>query len=113
MIGHRGLAAWSGEVAGEAYLVAIRGEIARDVALDLRLGHVAVRHLMDNQTLRQPAAAPAQARASFADADTMTAEAALRFGSTRAYLEIGADAELTDPAVAWRDLPPLRNPSME
>jgi len=49
-----------------------RGEIADDVALTLRLGHVAVRHLMDNQTLRQPAAAPAQARATFADADTMT-----------------------------------------
>lgn len=73
-----------------------RGQIAEDVGLTLRLGHVAVRHLMDNQTMRQPAAARPQARASFADADTMTAEAALRFGSTRAYLEIGADAELTD-----------------
>jgi iron complex outermembrane receptor protein len=73
-----------------------RGEIAEDVGLTVRLGHVAVRHLMDNQTLRQPAAAPAQARATFADADTVTAEAALRFGSNRAYFEVGADAELTD-----------------
>lgn len=73
-----------------------RGEIADDVALTLRLGHVAVRHLMDNQTLRQPAAAPAQARATFADADTMTAEAALRFGGAQHYLEVGADAEITD-----------------
>ncbi|MBU7579912.1 MAG: TonB-dependent receptor [Porphyrobacter sp.] len=73
-----------------------RGQIAEDVGLTLRLGHVAVRHLMDNQTLRQPAAAPAQARASFADADTMTAEATLRFGTGRAYLEVGADAEITD-----------------
>ncbi len=41
-----------------------RGQIAEDVGLTLRLGHVAVRHLMDNQTLRQPRAIPAQARAS-------------------------------------------------
>ncbi len=73
-----------------------RGQIAEDVGLTLRLGHVAVRHLMDNQTLRQPRAIPAQARASFAEADTMTAEAALRFGGSRAYLEVGADAEITD-----------------
>ena len=73
-----------------------RGQIAEDVGLTVRLGHVAVRHLMDNQTLRQPAAPPAQARASFADADTLTAEVALRFGGSRAYLEVGADAEITD-----------------
>lgn len=73
-----------------------RGQIAEDVGLTLRLGHVAVRHLMDNQTLRQPAAAPARARATFADADTMTAEAALRFGTPRAYVEVGADGETTD-----------------
>lgn len=73
-----------------------RGQISEDVGLSLRLGHVAVRHLMDNQTLRQPAAAPMQARATFADADTVTAEAALRFGGNRAYFEVGADAELTD-----------------
>jgi iron complex outermembrane receptor protein len=73
-----------------------RGQIAEDVGLTVRLGHVAVRHLMDNQTLRQPAAAPMQARATFADADTMTVEAALRFGGARAYFEVGADAELTD-----------------
>lgn len=73
-----------------------RGQIAEDVGLTLRLGHVAVRHLMDNQTLRQPAAAPLQARATFADADTMTAEAALRIGQSRSHIEIGADAEITD-----------------
>lgn len=73
-----------------------RGQIAEDIGLTVRLGHVAVRHLMDNQTLRQPAAAPMQARATFADADTVTAEAALRFGGSRAYFAVGADAELTD-----------------
>ena len=73
-----------------------RGQVAEDVGLTVRLGHVAVRHLMDNQTLRQPRAVPAQARATFADADTITAEAALRFGQSRSYLEVGADAEITD-----------------
>ncbi len=73
-----------------------RGQIAENVGLTVRLGHVAVRHLMDNQTLRQPAAAPMQARATFADADTVTAEAALRFGGNSAYFEVGADAELHD-----------------
>ena len=73
-----------------------RGQIAEDIGLTLRLGHVAVRHLMDNQTLRQPAAAPTQARATFADADTMTAEAALRFGQSRTYVEAGVDMEIAD-----------------
>lgn len=73
-----------------------RGTIADDVELRLRLGHVAVRHLMDNQTLRQPAAPAMMARATFADADTMTAEAALRFGTAQRYVEVGADGEITD-----------------
>ena len=76
-----------------------RGEIADDLLLDLRLGHVAVRHLMDNQTTRQPAAPPMQARATFANADTTTAEASLRRGSSTDYIQIGADAELTDKFV--------------
>jgi iron complex outermembrane receptor protein len=73
-----------------------RGQIAEGVGLTVRLGHVAVRHLMDNQTLRQPTALPMQARATFADADTMTAEAALRFGRARTYIDVGADVEITD-----------------
>lgn len=76
-----------------------RGEIAENVALDLRLGHVSVRHLMDNQTTRQPAAPAAMARATFADADTTTAEASLRFGTARNYVQIGGDAELVDKFV--------------
>ena len=72
-----------------------RGQIADDVTLNVRLGHVAVRHLMDNQTTRRPPAPPMMARATFAEADTTTAEASLRFGSERRYLQIGGDAELT------------------
>lgn len=75
------------------------GSLARDVTLDVRLGHVAVRHLMDNQTVRRPAAPSAQARATFADADTMTAEGSLRFGGERRHLKLGVDAEWTDKFV--------------
>ncbi len=74
-----------------------RGDVAEDVHLELRLGHVAVRHLMDNQTLRQPPAP--NARATFADADTTTAEASLSFGSASDYFEVGGDMELVDKFV--------------
>ena len=76
-----------------------RGEVADRVHLDMRLGQVAVRHLMDNQTTRQPTATPMQARATFAEADTNTAEVALRFGPDGSYFAIGGDAELTDKFV--------------
>jgi iron complex outermembrane receptor protein len=76
-----------------------RGEIAPDVYFDTRLGHVAIRHLMDNQTTRQPPAPPMRARATFADSDTTTAEASLRFGKSDTYFQFGADAELTDKFV--------------
>ncbi|WAT18105.1 TonB-dependent receptor [Aurantiacibacter sp. MUD11] len=78
-----------------------RGELAEDVHLDLRLGHVAVRHLMDNQTLRQPPAP--RARATFADADTTTAQAALRFGTATSHVELGGDMELVDKFVRITD----------
>ena len=76
-----------------------RGALADEVELDLRVGHVAVRHLMDNQTTRQPPAPAMNARATFADADTTTAAASLLFGSARANVEVGVDAELVDKFV--------------
>jgi len=76
-----------------------RGEIADDVQLTLRLGHVSIAHLMDNQTTRDPVAPPNRARATFADADTSTAELAVRFGGANSYFQIGADTELTDKFV--------------
>lgn len=76
-----------------------RGEIADNINLDLRLGHVTVRHLMDNQTIREPAAPAMSARATFADADTSIAEAALRFGSQTRYVSLGTDAEIIDKFV--------------
>lgn len=76
-----------------------RGPIADDVELDLRLGHVAVRHLMDNQTTRQPPAPDMKARATLADADTRTAALSLRFGSDQSHIEVGGDLELVDKFV--------------
>ncbi|PZO69932.1 MAG: hypothetical protein DI636_06560 [Pelagerythrobacter marensis] len=60
------------------------------------MGHVAVRHLMDNITVRRPAATPASARATYADADSFTAEARLRLGTPARHLLVGADAQWAD-----------------
>lgn len=76
-----------------------RGQLTDGLHLDLRMGHVAVRHLMDNQTTRLPAAPPVQARATFADADTNTGEIALRFGSERRNVTVGGDVEMIDKDV--------------
>ncbi len=74
-----------------------RGEVGEDIALDLRVGHVAVKHLMDNQTIRSPAAP--NPRATFADADTTTAEGSLRFGSLTRNVTMGADYQQVDKYV--------------
>lgn len=71
-----------------------QGQLTDDLHLDLRMGHVAVRHLMDNQTTRQPAAPAMRARATFADADTNTGEIALRFGSDTRNVTVGGDVEM-------------------
>lgn len=76
-----------------------RGQLTDDLLLDLRMGHVAVRHLMDNQTTRQPAAPAMRARATFADADTNTGEIELRFGSDRRNVTVGGDVEMVDKDV--------------
>lgn len=65
----------------------------------LRFGHVAVRHLMDNQTLRRPAAPLAGARATFAEADTSTIEAQLSWRLNDQRLTFGGDAEWNDRTV--------------
>lgn len=75
------------------------GQLTDSLHLDLRMGHVAVRHLMDNQTTRLPAAPPMRARATFADADTNTGEIALRFGSETRNVTIGGDVETIDKDV--------------
>ena len=74
-----------------------RGELADDLGLQVRVGRVAIAHLMDNQTLRRPVAAVP--RASFARADTTSADASLRVGSAARHLMLGGDAEWIDKAV--------------
>lgn len=76
-----------------------QGQLTDNLHLDLRMGHVAVRHLMDNQTTRLPAAPAMQARATFPDADTNTGEIALRFGSETRNVTIGGDVEIIDKDV--------------
>lgn len=76
-----------------------RGEVAGDIGLELKIGHVAVHHLMDNHTLRSPLPTPMMTRATFADADSTTGEASLRFGGERRNVTIGADFELVDKFV--------------
>lgn len=76
-----------------------RGQLTDDLHLDLQIGNVAVRHLMDNQTTRQPAAPAMRARATFADADTNTGEIALRFGSDTRNVTVGGDVEMIDKDV--------------
>lgn len=76
-----------------------QGELTDSLHLDLRVGHVAVRHLMDNQTTKLPAAPAMRARATFADADTNTGAIALRFGLITRNVTIGGDVETIDKDV--------------
>lgn len=75
-----------------------RGELADGLGLQVRLGRVTIGHLMDNQTVRRPVAAVP--RASFAHADTTTADASLRIGSAGRNISLGGDAEWIDKTVA-------------
>ena len=92
------------------------GNVSDGVALEFHAGHVAVRHLMDNHSLRQPPASTAQYRATYAAADTFTVDAAVRIGSDDRHVRIGADyesgqknARITNPNNAAFFLTSLRN----
>lgn len=75
--------------------VRIGGKLALSdkVTLETHLGQVTVRHLMDNNTLR-PAPAMPMLRATFAEADTTTADVALAFDSKLGTITLGGDLEL-------------------
>lgn len=75
------------------------GQLTGNIGFSLMLGHVSVRHLMDNYSLRDPDPAAMSTRATFADADTSTAEASLRFGSTSRNVIVGGDVELVEKYV--------------
>jgi len=79
--------------------LAYQGELSENLYLEVEAGHVAIRHLMDNFSLRQAPASPMDRRATFADADTSTAATALRIGSPDRHVRLGADIEATDKDV--------------
>ncbi|MCL6252078.1 TonB-dependent receptor [Altererythrobacter sp. KTW20L] len=74
-----------------------RGDLTETVGLELKVGHVSVSHLMDNQTVRRPVAPTP--RATFADSDTFTADVALRLGTATRHVMLGGDAEWVDKFV--------------
>ncbi|MBW8304492.1 MAG: TonB-dependent receptor, partial [Brevundimonas sp.] len=69
------------------------------VRLETSLGHTRVEHAMDNFTLRPAPAMASMRRLSLADAETLTGEARLIFGSPTRNLSIGADFEQADKSV--------------
>ncbi|WP_417622118.1 TonB-dependent receptor domain-containing protein [Parasphingorhabdus sp.] len=79
--------------------LAYEGKLDDDLYLEVEAGHVAVRHLMDNFSLRQAPADPMRLRATFADADTSTAATALRIGTAERHVRLGADVEVMDKDV--------------
>lgn len=79
--------------------LAYEGKLSDNLYLEVEAGHVAVRHLMDNFSLRQEPASPMDQRSTFADADTSTAATALRIGTPDRHVRIGADVETMDKDV--------------
>ena len=79
--------------------LAYEGKLSDNLYLEVEAGHVAVRHLMDNFSLRQGPASLMDQRATFADADTSTAATALRIGAPDRHIRIGADVETMDKDV--------------
>lgn len=70
-----------------------RLDLSETLRLEGGMGHVAVRHLMANNVLR-PLSDPTRARATFAEADTTTADVALRIAAAGGFLRVGGDLEL-------------------
>ena len=79
--------------------LAYEGRLSDNLYLEVDVGHVAVRHLMDNFSLRPAPANPIRRRATFADSDSSTASLALRIGKPLQHIRIGADIELIDKDV--------------
>jgi iron complex outermembrane receptor protein len=79
--------------------LAYQGKLSDNLYLEAEAGHVAVRHLMDNFSLRQGPASPMDRRATFADADSSTASTSLRIGTPDRHVRLGADVEAMDKDV--------------
>jgi iron complex outermembrane receptor protein len=71
------------------------GDLNENLRLEVHANYTGVSHRMNNYELR-PAPAVAMTRQSDTYADTMTADASLRFGSADRHIRVGADFELID-----------------
>ncbi len=74
--------------------MAFTGDLTESVQLQVRGGHVAVRHLMDNNSFRTPPTDPTRFRESFATSDSFNGGASLRFGKADSYVMVGGDFDL-------------------
>ncbi len=75
--------------------VGYEGDLRNDVRLEAHANYSAVDHRMNNYELR-PAPASAMTRQSDTYANTMGADASIRFGTSGRHIRIGADFELVD-----------------
>ncbi len=71
------------------------GDLGDNMRLEVHANYTGVSHRMNNFELR-PAPAVAMTRQSDTYADTMAADASLRFGSADRHIRVGADFELID-----------------
>lgn len=71
------------------------GDLNDNLRLELHANYTGVSHRMNNYELR-PAPTVAMTRQSDTYADTMAADASLRFGSADRHIRVGADFELID-----------------
>jgi iron complex outermembrane receptor protein len=75
--------------------VGFEGDLNDNLRLELHANYTGVSHRMNNYELR-PAPTVAMTRQSDTYADTMAADASLRFGSADRHIRVGADLELID-----------------
>lgn len=71
------------------------GDLSDNLQLELHANYTGVSHRMNNYELR-PAPTAAMTRQSDTYADTMAADASLRFGSADRHIRVGGDFELID-----------------
>lgn len=71
------------------------GDLSDNLRLEFHANYTGVSHRMNNYELR-PAPTAAMTRQSDTYADTMTADASLRFGSADRHIRVGGDFELID-----------------
>lgn len=71
------------------------GDLSDNLRLEVHANYTGVSHRMNNYELR-PAPTMALTRQSDTYADTMAADASLRFGSANRHVRVGADFELID-----------------